>query len=618
MNRKRYIYHNYKQYSVLALLVVVAFLPKQLLAQNIDSLKLIAKNSSSNTEKAEIYNKISNLYLDIDLNKARTYVDSALELGEKLKNHSVLSNAYVNYANAFYYEGNLDSTLVYFKKSYNEITKTSNNNEIAASLNRLGLVYEAKSNYSEATKYYFQALQIYEETHYKPGLANIYNNLGIVNDAMGNKEKSIANHSVALELFLEINDLDGQANVYNNLATIYAANNELEKAISYLKTSIQISRNINNIPATATAYYNTSTFYEEIDKSDSARFSLDSALVYYSFTNNMHGIANVYAKEASFAAKQKKFYEAIKLLHESLKLREKVGNLISTAETLKQLSDTYLAVGNYEKALETYKSFTLLEDSIFNIKSKNEISEINIKYESEKKDKAIGLLKKESEIKQFQTRFLFFLTVALAVISLLLLYLFSTKSKFAKTQKELIKQREVLSNLEIEKQQTEKQTLENEIKVQQRINELQKNELERSERELITSTMQVLNKNKLLSEIKESFDIIKPSNNEAIEVVNNISKKLKANINLDEDWEQFKLHFEKVNTGFFEKLQKQYPELSAGDLKVCAYIKINLSSKEIAQIMNISSDGINKRLYRIRKKINLSQDTNLSAHLAEF
>lgn len=618
MKFKHYFYFkNLRSFSFIALIAMM-LLSKQINAQNIDSLKIEIKNSTSSKQKAEIYNDLSNIYLDIDLTKSRKYVDSAIALGTEINDFSVLSNAYVNYANAFYFESNLDSMLFYYQKSYHEIIKTNNKNEIAASLNRMGLVYDAKSNYSKATQYYYEALKIYEEANYKPGLANVYNNLANINDALGNSEKSIENYTAALDIFLEINDLDGQANVYNNLATLYAEKNELVKAISYIKTAIKILRKTNRKSGTAAAYFNASTLYEKIGYNDSARYTLDSAYLYYTFTNNLHGIANVLSKEATILSKQQKHQEAIGLLSESLSLRKKVGSLSATAETIKQLSDAYNSYGDYEKSLQYFKNYTEIVDSILSENTKKTISELNIKYETAEKNKAIDSLQKKTEIKQFQNKFLIYLSVAFGIITLLLLYSFRTKSKFVKSQKEFIKQREVLAKLEIEKQQTEKILLENEIKVQQKINDLQKNELEHSKRELATSTLQILNKNKILSEIKETLEKIKPNNSEVKEVVKNVSKKVKDNINLDEDWEQFKMHFEKVNIGFFEKLQKQHPELSAGDLKVCAYIKINLSSKEIAQIMNISIDGINKRLYRIRKKINLSTENKLSAYLAEF
>lgn len=586
--------------------------------QSIDSLKAIIKSNVSHSEKAIIFNKLSNLHLDIDLNVARKYADSAILLGNKLNNYTVISNGYVNFGNAHYYEGNLDSTLHYFQKSYIEISKTDDNNEIAASLNRLGLIYEAKSKFSDATEYYYQALRIYEASNYKPGLANIYNNLGVINDILENSEKSISYYTNALDLFIEVNDLDGQANVYNNLATLYADKNELTKAISFIKTSIEILHKNNRKSEVATAYYNASTFYEKLEKGDLARQMLDSALIYYKFSNNAHGIANVYDKEASLLVKQANFKDAINILHESLLLRNKVGNLNASAETLKLLSETYQEAGNFEKALEYYKSYTSLEDSIFSKSTKKAISELNIKYETAKKDKAISLLRKESQIKQFQNRFLIFLSIAFAVISTLLLYSFRTKSKLVKSQKEFIRQKEAINRLKAEKQKTDKILLEKEIKAQQKINELQKNKLEENKRELATSTLQILNKNKILSEIKTSISALIPSNKTEKTVIDNISNKLKDSINLDDDWEQFKMHFEKVNTGFFDKLQKQHPALTSGDLRVCAYIKINLSPKEIAQMLNISGEGINKRLYRIRKKIDLPSDKNLSTYLAEF
>ncbi|MEA3446274.1 MAG: LuxR C-terminal-related transcriptional regulator, partial [Bacteroidota bacterium] len=86
---------------------------------------------------------------------------------------------------------------------------------------------------------------------------------------------------------------------------------------------------------------------------------------------------------------------------------------------------------------------------------------------------------------------------------------------------------------------------------------------------------------------------------------------IKDNIDSDNDWQQFKLHFEEVHIGFFDNLKTNYPGLTQNELKLCAYLRINLSSKEIAQMLHNTSDTINKSRYRLRKKLNLSNEDDL-------
>jgi DNA-binding CsgD family transcriptional regulator len=164
--------------------------------------------------------------------------------------------------------------------------------------------------------------------------------------------------------------------------------------------------------------------------------------------------------------------------------------------------------------------------------------------------------------------------------------------------------------------------LSEDIKTQQKINELQKEkhkiDIEYKNKELITTTMHVVNKNKVLDDIKKI--IKKEMEAESFSKANlqKIINEINFNINLDKDWNDFKMHFEVVNTNFFDRLQKQYPKLTQNDLKLCAYMRMNLSSKEIAQIMNITLSAINKSRNRLRKKMNLDSNINLTQYMAEY
>ncbi len=601
------------------LLVFCIFVKPVFCFTQIDSLKNIIRNSSNDSEIARTYNILSDNYLDVDMEISKKYADSAKVLGQKILDYKIISDSYVNYANSYYYQGNLDSALSYFEKSYYTITKSSNKNEIGAALNRIGLIHEAKSNFSKAAEYYYKALSIYEETNYLKGKAEILNNLGVINDAMGNVDEALLNYKKSLKYFKEADIYIPQANVYNNIATLFANNNKVDTAIIYIKLAIRILSNDNLGAEAATTYFNAAVFYEKLGVSDSAQLFMDSSLFLYRQVNNIHGIANVYNEEAKKLINSRDYQNAIDLLNKSLDLRKKVGNVYAESITVLQLSDCYLDSGDFERALQYYKEYIVLRDSVFNTETENVISELEIKYQTEKKDKEITILKNEAEIKKSHNRLLIFISIALTVISVLLFYFFRIKTRLLSSQKKYYEQQEMLSNLEIEKQETERELLEKEVKTQQQINELQKKrfeaELDHSKRELVTTTMQVLNKNKILNEIKEYLGKLEPYTPEERRSYKELQKMISDNINLDSDWDQLKIHFEKVNTGFFEKLQQLYPELSQGDLKVCAYIKIKLSSKEIANMMNISLAGINKRLYRIRRKMNLPVHSNIAEYL---
>ena len=83
----------------------------------------------------------------------------------------------------------------------------------------------------------------------------------------------------------------------------------------------------------------------------------------------------------------------------------------------------------------------------------------------------------------------------------------------------------------------------------------------------------------------------------------------------DRDWDTFKVHFEKVHPAFFSALKQACPELSPNDLKHCAYLRINLSVKEVAQMLGINAQSVNQSRYRLKKKLGLSTEDSLSDYI---
>jgi len=101
------------------------------------------------------------------------------------------------------------------------------------------------------------------------------------------------------------------------------------------------------------------------------------------------------------------------------------------------------------------------------------------------------------------------------------------------------------------------------------------------------------------------------------EELRKISKLIDDAHNDDRDWDVFEKSFNESHGNFFKKLKADYPTLVPNDLKLCAYLRLNMSSKEIASLLNITTRGVEIRRYRLRKKLNLPTDKNLSEFLLE-
>lgn len=181
------------------------------------------------------------------------------------------------------------------------------------------------------------------------------------------------------------------------------------------------------------------------------------------------------------------------------------------------------------------------------------------------------------------------------------------QSRHLEEQKKL----QYLHQLELEK--SEKQ-------IMQLKNEQLEREIGYKNSELATTAMHLVQKGEFLSRIKtELLRLNKiPQNQEVVSDLKKLIRNFSEEEKIDEDWEQFAVHFDKFHSDFLVALKEAYPALTPNELKLCAYLRMNLSSKEIAQLMNISVRGIEISRYRLRKKLAISTETNLFQFLLGF
>jgi DNA-binding CsgD family transcriptional regulator len=152
-------------------------------------------------------------------------------------------------------------------------------------------------------------------------------------------------------------------------------------------------------------------------------------------------------------------------------------------------------------------------------------------------------------------------------------------------------------------------------------NEKLEAEIEHKNTELASAAMHLVQKGELLGNIREELMRIKKGANgdgTAAEEFKKMLRILGEENKMDKDWEQFAVHFDKVHSDFLQILKAAYPSLSAHELKLCAYLRMNLSSKEIAQLENISVRGVEISRYRLRKKLKIPTETNLFDFLLEL
>ncbi|QTD39285.1 hypothetical protein JL193_05115 [Polaribacter batillariae] len=201
----------------------------------------------------------------------------------------------------------------------------------------------------------------------------------------------------------------------------------------------------------------------------------------------------------------------------------------------------------------------------------------------------------------------FFLTTIAFVIYILAFLLLGFfvhklyKKYYKKQHQKIIK--ENLRQLEIQKIQADKEV----IRLR---NEKLSQEIEAKNRELAISTMSIIKRNEFLRSIKKEL-----KNTNEIDETNPVFKLIEKNLNSTKDWDFFREAFNNADKDFLKRAKKLHPDLTHNNLKFCAYLRLNLSSKEIAPLLNISVKSVEIRRYRLRKKLNLPHETNLTDYI---
>lgn len=199
----------------------------------------------------------------------------------------------------------------------------------------------------------------------------------------------------------------------------------------------------------------------------------------------------------------------------------------------------------------------------------------------------------------------------LALSTYLFLLLFALYVYGSYTQKQVQKQKDKLR--EESEQLNAMRALETKQEMIRLKNEQLQKDVEGKNRELAVATMSTLKRNEFLNTLKEKLTHIDDLK-QIEELINTINEKLSSN----DDWEYFKKAFDNSDQAFFQKLKISHPSLTKNDLKLCAYLRLNLSSKEIAPLLNISVHSVEIKRYRLRKKMELKRKQGIVEYILSF
>ncbi|GAA0740571.1 sensor histidine kinase [Gaetbulibacter jejuensis] len=308
---------------------------------------------------------------------------------------------------------------------------------IASAYNNVGACNRNLGLYEDALAAYVEALKIYDAKSMDSHRATVTNNIGTVYSYLGMNQQAIENHLKAKDIFEAEDNKKGMSEVYNSIAIIYANDGDLLKSLDYFKASLKLEEDLNSQKGIAESTNNVGAVYYYLEEIDSALLYFNKSVKAERAIGNQTGIGATYNNIADVLIENNRLEEAKVYLDSGYYYTRKAKSATDIETALHNYSQYYEAKKQPQKALEYYKSFTLFRDSILNIETNGKVAELEIQYQTEKKEKEIlsqraDLAEKELDLSKKNNYILGL--VALAIVLSLLGYLVYSQQKIKNRQ----------------------------------------------------------------------------------------------------------------------------------------------------------------------------------------
>ena len=581
--------------------------------------------------KIELLNRIGKIFHQQSKYAfASDYYSQALNESQILLHDSLTAESHFNIAEINLENGSYARAIDAYTKSIELFEKINYADGVYWSNIGLGIVYREVGNSILSKRHYELAEKIGEDENREDYVAISYNNLGNLYKQLGEYHKAIEFLQLALKSFERIGEERFISDALEGMGEVYAEINNHARAIDYFNQSISIAESLGD-------NYRLLSRYANIAKSFAASDDNEKALMYFSKTTELaqsigdkSRLSEVLIMIADFYKLNDDYKNALLNLNKSLLISKEVGDTVSIASALNSLSEIYFQKKNYNKAYQSaFESYTIssqknlmntLAQSSFSISRILEIQE-NFKdalyyYRIHKKTQDILLNSEKLRILE------------------------DTEAKYN------------LEKIEREKLEFENASLLNEEKVQRRNNlilaliiailifavvvgwylhkrnkekttnakravemkdkiELLNSQLSEKYRELTSKALLISQSNEVLKDVVESIENYLANDGNNKKELNRLKTKLQE-IYEEKSWDDFLHHFEQVHPKFYKNLIENCNDLSSMEQKVCAFIKMNLNTKDISQITGQSIKAIEVMRSRIRKKLEIPHEDSLT------
>ena len=458
----------------------------------------------------------------------------------------------------------------------------------------LGILYCEQENPEEGIKLFEDALGYFEKTNNSEAVSDVALNIGVVMKLAGdyNRAHKYMKKSLAIEEQVQVKSR--LVSRYYHLAELYLEMNQNKKAYDYIRKTLAVAEEIAAKPFTSECNFLLGKYYFMEKDYQQAIKSLTIAVNESEKNNDQALMAQINLWYAKALFQLKKHNEALVYAQKAYNNAVKLNLLSIQSEAAQILSVCYYDLNRPEKALKWFQVYHNTSDSLNLFEQQKEIKRIEARFNYEKKERENELLRNQTALQEIRLKNHTITNIVLALATLLSIVVIILLISRIKYNRALNREQQLLSL----------QKLDNITK-----------ELEGKERELTAKMMFLNQKNELIGRIISQLQDLQNAPDVNYKEINVLVNELRSDLPQG-NWREFETQFVQVHPDFYKRLYERFPQLSSHEQRICAFLRMNLNTKEIAAITGRSSKSIEVTRSRIRKKLDLSRSNNLSSFLA--
>ncbi|OJW73091.1 MULTISPECIES: tetratricopeptide repeat protein [unclassified Spirosoma] len=477
------------------------------------------------------------------------------------------------------------------------------------SLQQIGLLFYHQGNYAQAIDFLLQAQKIFLAENDANRLARNRNELGTVYYYNEQVDQALAQFNEALSFYQQQRNPVGLAQTYANIGHIYEKRQSPNLAYRYQKLAFAHSLAVHDTSSLTKIYENLGSIFEDEARYDSAHYYYQKALLLAQKTHDEISQLEILNNLGDVFRKTGKYQDGLTYSRKALRMSQQKGELYQISAALRDIAKTYRLMNQPDSAYNYIERSRDLTDEIYGIENNRQITLLQTLYEVERKD---------SEIDQLNTQKRTDLIILMATVVVLLL-IGILGAVIISRQRMKLRNQQALHQQNQEIFRTQHELIQAELKNRQLEEVNLKSQLELKSKELTAHTLQIIQKNQVLEELKNDLTaILKDDKRDQKKLLRQLAQKIDLSFNQDKYWDDFRTIFDQVHPDFFHSLTQQFPDLTATDLRLIALLKMNINSTDIATLLGISPDSLRVARYRLRKKISLAEGESLSAFIQRF